>query len=102
VAIRPVDVTCAMTERDLGLYARRMGPVGERLARLDGVARAEVERRVDAAFLPWVDKGEARFTAACWMVTARAWSRPPSSPRKRRSSSEPGLDSRFRGNDEMA
>ena len=71
-AIRPVDVTCAMPERDLGLYARRMGPVGERLPTLEGDARVEVERRVDAAFLPWVEKGEARFTAACWMVTARA------------------------------
>ncbi len=71
-AIRPVDVTCTMPERDLSLYARRMGPVGERLPNLDSAARAEVERRVDSAFLPWVRNGEARFNAACWMVTARA------------------------------
>lgn len=72
VAIRAVDQPCAMTERELGLYARRMGPVGELLPALDGARRAEVERRVDAAFLPWIEEGEARFTAACWMVTARA------------------------------
>ncbi len=71
-AIRPVDVTCTLPERDLARYARRIGPVGERLATLDGAARAEVEKRVDAAFLPWVHNGEARFNAACWMVTARA------------------------------
>lgn len=72
VAIRPADVTCALPESDLALYARRMGPVGELLPTLDDAARMEVEQRIDAAFLPWVAEGEARFTAACWAVTARA------------------------------
>lgn len=71
-AIRPVDMACSMPVSDLAFYARRMGPVGEVLPTLDGAAKAEVERRVDAAFLPWIDDGMARFTAACWMVTARA------------------------------
>ncbi|MEA3063668.1 MAG: hypothetical protein QOJ27_96 [Sphingomonadales bacterium] len=71
-AIRPVDMICTLPERDLALYARRMGPVGNLLPTLDGAARAEVERRIDAAFRPWVEDGIARFTAACWMVTARA------------------------------
>jgi SAM-dependent methyltransferase len=70
--VRAVDVTCTMPTADLQIYARRMGPVGERLPSLDGATRAEVERRVDAAFLPWVEKEVANFTAACWMVTARA------------------------------
>jgi SAM-dependent methyltransferase len=71
-ALRPVDMDCALPERDLALYARRMGPVGNLLPTLDDAARAEVERRIDAAFLPWVEDGTARFTAACWMVTAEA------------------------------
>ncbi|MGZ8305764.1 MAG: class I SAM-dependent methyltransferase [Allosphingosinicella sp.] len=72
VAIRPVDVECRLPEDDLRLYARRMGPVADLLPTLDGAARSEVERRVDAAFQPYLRGGEARFTAACWMVTARA------------------------------
>lgn len=71
-AIRPVDVDCAMPESDLSLYARRMGPVADLLPTLDPAIRFEVERRVEAAFQPWVEDGEARFTAACWMVTAGA------------------------------
>jgi SAM-dependent methyltransferase len=71
-AVRPVEVTCTMPERDLALYARRMGPVGGLLPTLDEALKSEVERRVDAALLPWVEGGTARFSAACWMVTARA------------------------------
>jgi SAM-dependent methyltransferase len=71
-ALHPVDMACSMPVSDLALYARRMGPVGELLPTLDGAAKAEVERTVDAAFLPWVEDGMARFTAACWMVTASA------------------------------
>jgi hypothetical protein len=72
VALRPIDVECRLPEADLRLYARRMGPVGELLPTLDGGMRSEVERRVDSAFLPYLREGEAHFTAACWMVTARA------------------------------
>jgi hypothetical protein len=72
IEIRPIDVACAMPERDLALYAARMGPVGDLLPTLDPAARTEVERRVEAAFRAFVEAGEARFAAACWMVTARA------------------------------
>lgn len=72
VAIRPLDAVCAMSEADLGLYARRMGPVGELLPSLDESTRPQVERRLEAAFRPFVRDGAASFTAACWMVTARA------------------------------
>ncbi len=71
-AIHPVDVECSLPEDDLRLYVRRMGPVADLLPKLDEAERAEVERRLDAAFLPYVRDGEARFTAACWTVTARA------------------------------
>jgi len=69
-AIGPVDVECTMSEEELRLYGRRMGPVAGLLPGLDGSRRAEVEKRIDAGFLPYLRNGEARFTAACWMVTA--------------------------------
>ncbi|MEA1013949.1 class I SAM-dependent methyltransferase [Sphingosinicella sp. LY1275] len=72
IAIRPLDVTCTMKRQDLRTYAQHMGPLGELLPNLDAAARAEVLRRVDAAFQPFVDSDAVRFTAACWMVTARA------------------------------
>ena len=72
IELRPVDVECRLTEAELGLYARRMGPVADLLPSLDEPTRSEVERRLDSAFVPFVSNGEARFTAACWLVTARA------------------------------
>lgn len=72
VEIRPVDVECSLPEDDLRLYVRRMGPAADLLPTLDEGTRSEVERRIDAAFLPFLNDGEARFTAACWMVTALA------------------------------
>jgi SAM-dependent methyltransferase len=72
IAIRAVDVQCSLPEEELRVYARRMGPVADLLPSLDDGARSEVERRLDSAFLPYLSGGEARFTAACWMVTARA------------------------------
>ena len=72
VEIRPVDVECSLPEQDLRLYVRRMGPVADLLPTLDEATRSEVERRVDAAFGRYLRDGGARFTAACWTVTALA------------------------------
>jgi SAM-dependent methyltransferase len=72
VAVRPLDVACSLPEADLAVYAERMGPVGDLLPTLDSATRSEVERRVAAAFRSYIRSGTARFTAACWMVTARA------------------------------
>lgn len=72
VTIGPVDLDCVLSEPELRLYARRMGPVGNLLPTLDSATASQVERRVDAAFRPWVEDGAARFAAACWLVTARA------------------------------
>lgn len=71
-AVQALDVPCTMSEADLAVYARRMGPVAQLLPTLDEALRSEVERRVDAAFRPFVEDGVARFTAACWTVTGRA------------------------------
>lgn len=71
-AVGRLDVECRIPEKDLRLYIRRMGPVADLLPTLDDGTRAEVEHRLDIAFQPFVRGGEARFTAACWLVTARA------------------------------
>lgn len=85
VAIRPVDVECSLPEDDLRLYVRRIGPVADLLPGLGEDVRWEVERRIDAAFQSYLRGGEARFTAACWIVTARAWPARGPSPAKPRS-----------------
>jgi hypothetical protein len=49
-----------------------MGPVGSLLQKADEATRARVTGTVRAAFDPFVQGGEARFTAACWLIGARA------------------------------
>jgi SAM-dependent methyltransferase len=72
IEIRPIDVTCEMPRRDLGTYVTRMGPLGAVFHSLDHKAKAEIAPRIEAAFEPFIDDGMVRFTAACWMMTARA------------------------------
>ncbi len=72
IAIRPIDVACEMPRRDLASYVTRMGPLGAVFHSLDDKAKAEIAPRIEAAFEPFVDEGVVRFTAACWMMTARA------------------------------
>jgi len=71
VGIRPLDVACTMTESDLVAYVSRLGPVGTALQEVDEVTRARVTAAVRPAFDSYIHDGEVRFTAACWMVTAR-------------------------------
>lgn len=72
IALRPVDVPCSMPRRDLWTYVTRMGPVGALFPSLDESKKAEVGRRVEAAFEPFVRDDTVHFTSACWMMTARA------------------------------
>ncbi|HEX6040491.1 class I SAM-dependent methyltransferase [Longimicrobium sp.] len=72
IDIQPVDVPCALPEKDLVRYITRFGPVGMALAEADGPTRARVLQTVRAAFDPFVHGDEVRYTAACWMVGARA------------------------------
>ena len=72
IDIRPIDVTCTMTESDLARYFARLGPVGRALREADEATRARVLTALHEAFAPFVDGGSARFTAACWMIGARA------------------------------
>jgi SAM-dependent methyltransferase len=74
IEIRPIDVTCTLPEKALVGYLTRLGPVGMALRDADERTRTQVIQTVRAAFDPYVHGAEVRFTAACWMVGARALS----------------------------
>ncbi len=67
-----IDVPCVMAEADLVSYASRMGPVGVAMQEADDAMRAKIIQTVRAAFEPFVEGGEVRFTCACWVFRARA------------------------------
>jgi SAM-dependent methyltransferase len=72
IEIRPIDVACTLPEEQLVRYLTRLGPVGLILHEADDRTRTQVIETVRAAFGPYVHGTEVRFTAACWMVGARA------------------------------
>lgn len=72
IDIRPIDVACTVPEKDLIRYLTWVGPVGRMLQEADERTRGEVIDTVRAAFDPYVHGEDVRFTAACWMVGARA------------------------------
>ena len=72
IDIQPIDVPCAMPESALVRYLTQLGPVGRILQQADDELRARVVATVRPAFDPYVHGAEVRFTAACWMVGARA------------------------------
>lgn len=72
VDIRPIDVPSCVEEKDLLAYVTKLGPVGLALRDVDEPTRARTAEAVRAAFDPYVQNGAARFTAACWLVSARA------------------------------
>jgi SAM-dependent methyltransferase len=72
IDLQPLDVECVLPEKVLNVYLTRLGPVGAALQDADEASRARVLGVVRAAFDPYVKDSEVRFTAACWMVRARA------------------------------
>ena len=76
IDIRPIDVGCSLPERDLIGYLTRLGPLGLSLRDVDEPKRKQVIEVVRAAFDPFVQGAVVHFTAACWMVEARASSTP--------------------------
>ncbi|RDJ99061.1 class I SAM-dependent methyltransferase [Paraburkholderia lacunae] len=72
IDIRPLDVECTMPEKELVGYFARLGPVGRILQEADQRTRTQVIETVRAAFAPYVHGTEVRYTAACWMICARA------------------------------
>jgi SAM-dependent methyltransferase len=72
IDIRPIDMACTLPEKELVPYLTRLGPVGRMLDAADERTRTQVIETVRPAFDPYVHGAEVRFTAACWMVSARA------------------------------
>ncbi|AUX42500.1 SAM-dependent methyltransferase [Sorangium cellulosum] len=72
VDIRPIEVPSGVAEKDLLAYVTKLGPVGLALRDEDEPTRARTVEAVRAAFEPYVRDGAASFTAACWLVSARA------------------------------
>lgn len=72
IDIRPIDVPCTLAATDLTPYLTRLGPVGRALEQMDEAARTQVIETIRTAFDPYVIGAEVRFTAACWMIGARA------------------------------
>lgn len=71
IDIQPIDVECVLPERELVGYVMRLGPVGLALQDADDRTRERVVEIVRPAFEPFVRGKDVRFTAACWMVSAR-------------------------------
>jgi SAM-dependent methyltransferase len=72
IDIRPVELSCTLPEKELVRYFTRLGPLGLILHEAEEQIRARIIETVRAAFAPYVCGAEVRFTAACWMVGARA------------------------------
>lgn len=71
-AIEPLDVALRFPASELTRYVSRLGPVGVMLQGMEEPRRTDVIDTVRGAFDRYVDGSEIRFTAACWMVAARA------------------------------
>ena len=72
IDIQPLDVACTLPEAELDPYLSKLGPLGRVLQEADDRTRSRVIETVRAAFEPYVHGTAVRFTAACWMVGARA------------------------------
>lgn len=70
ISIQPLDVQGTISAPELLAYVTKLGPVGLALREVDEATRAQVTEVVHAAFQPYIKDGAARFTMACWLVTA--------------------------------
>ncbi len=72
IEVERADVLCQIAEGDLMTYVTRLGPVGAALREVDRATAEKITMVLPAAFAPFVEDGEARFNAACWLVRALA------------------------------
>ena len=70
IDIQPADVQCRLPREVMNSFLTRFGPVGVALQETDEPLRARVIETVRAAFEPFVQGSEVRFTSACWSVAA--------------------------------
>ncbi|MFB9978984.1 class I SAM-dependent methyltransferase [Mesorhizobium kowhaii] len=72
IEVEQADVLCQIAEGDLMTFVTRLGPVGAALREVDRATAEKITAVLPAAFAPFVEDGEARINAACWLVTALA------------------------------
>ena len=72
IAVRPIDVPCSFARGDLVRFFTSLGPLGVIFREVDASTRDKVIEAVCAAFTPFIAGEEVRYTAACWLVSARA------------------------------
>jgi ubiquinone/menaquinone biosynthesis C-methylase UbiE len=72
IDVRPIDMPSGFPATELERYVARLGPAGQAIREADDDTRRRVVDAVRAAFDPYVDGATVRFTAACWLVRARA------------------------------
>ncbi|GLC97450.1 hypothetical protein Tamer19_68590 [Cupriavidus sp. TA19] len=72
IDITPIDVACALPAHALEDYFTNLGPVGLALRDADAGTRDQVVEVVGNAFRPYMRGQTVHFTAACWMIAARA------------------------------
>jgi SAM-dependent methyltransferase len=72
IDLERLDVPCTFPEKELVGYFTRFGPLGRILPEVDEQTRTRAIDTVRPAFDPYVHGSEVRFTAACWMIRARA------------------------------
>jgi SAM-dependent methyltransferase len=74
IDIQPIDVACMLPVADLVRHFTLLGPLGLTLPEANDATRTLVIETVRAAFDTYVRGTEVHFTAACWMVSAQAFS----------------------------
>lgn len=72
IDIAPIDVPCVFPASKLESYVGTLGPVGRSLQSADDDIRTRVMQATLPAFDPYRHGADIRFTAACWLVGARA------------------------------
>jgi len=72
IAIEPIDIALSFPASELTGYVSWLGPVGTMLQGMEEPRRTLVIEAARGAFDRYVHGNEIRFTAACWMVAARA------------------------------
>jgi SAM-dependent methyltransferase len=80
IDLKPVDAICRFPATDLQRYFTRLGPLGRALGAVGERERRALIERVHAAFQSYLVEDEVRFTAACWMISARAGHYPCRAP----------------------
>ncbi len=72
ITVEPLDVELSLPTDDMLRYITTFGRVGVQLPLLDETTRARVLDQVSKALTAFADGPDARYPAACWLVSAQA------------------------------